>query len=92
MQSDNKLVDDLAKLFSGAVGAAAGLKDEVEARMRQPLERLVRQMDLVSREEFEVVKALAETARAEQEALAERVAQLEARIEAIVAPPGHDRP
>ena len=59
MQSENKLVDDLAKLFSGALGAAAGLKGEVEARLRQPMERLIRQMDLVSREEFEVVRALA---------------------------------
>lgn len=80
MQSENKLVDDLAKLFSGALGAAAGLRGEMEARMRQPIERLIRQMDLVSREEFEVVRALAETARGEQEALAQRVAELEARL------------
>lgn len=80
MQSENKLVDDLAKLFSGALGAAAGLKGEMEARLRQPIERLIRQMDLVSREEFEVVRALAETARGEQEALAQRVAELEAKL------------
>jgi BMFP domain-containing protein YqiC len=83
MQSENKLVDDLAKLFSGALGAAAGLKGEVEARLRQPMERLIRQMDLVSREEFEVVRALAETARGEQEALAQRVAELEAKLAAL---------
>ncbi len=83
MQSENKLVDDLAKLFSGALGAAAGLKGEVEAKLRVPLERLVRQMDLVSREEFEVVQALAEAARNEQEALSQRVAALEAQLAAL---------
>lgn len=80
MQSENKFVDDLAKLFSGALGAAAGLRGEMEQRLRQPLERLVQQMSLVGREEFEVVKALAEAARTEQEALTARVADLEARL------------
>lgn len=80
MQSENKFVDDLAKLFSGALGAAAGLRGEMEQRLRQPLERLVQQMSLVGREEFEVVKALAEAARTEQEALTARVAELEARL------------
>jgi BMFP domain-containing protein YqiC len=80
MQSENKFVDDLAKLFSGALGAAAGLRGEVEQRLRQPLERLVAQMELVGREEFEVVRALAEAARNEQEALTARLADLEARL------------
>jgi len=83
MQSENKLVDDLAKLFSGAMGAAAGMKGEIEARMRAPLERLLRQMELVTREEFEVVKAVAEAARGEQELLTQRVAELEARLAAL---------
>ena len=80
MQSENKFVDDLAKLFSGALGAAAGLRGEVEQRLRQPLERLVAQMELVGREEFEVVRAMAEAARNEQEAMVARLADLEARI------------
>ncbi|HKY94714.1 MAG TPA: accessory factor UbiK family protein [Kiloniellales bacterium] len=80
MQSENRFVDDLAKLFSGALGAAAGLRSEMEQRLRQPLERLVAQMSLVGREEFEVVRALAEAARNEQEALVARVADLEARL------------
>lgn len=85
MQSQNKLVDDLAKVLSGALGAAAGLRGEVEARLRQPLERLVQQMDLVSREEFEVAKAVAEAARNEQELLAERLAALEMRLAKLEA-------
>lgn len=80
MQSENKFVDDLAKLFSGALGAAAGLRGEMEQRLRQPLERLVQQMSLVGREEFEMVRALAEAARNEQEAMAARLAELEARV------------
>lgn len=80
MQSENRFVDDLAKLFSGALGAAAGLRGEMEQRLRQPLERLVAQMSLVGREEFEVVRALAEAARNEQEALVARVAELESRL------------
>jgi len=80
MQSENKFVDDLAKLFSGALGAAAGLRGEVEQRLRQPLERLVAQMELVGREEFEVVRAMAEAARNEQEAMVARLADLEARV------------
>lgn len=89
MQSQNKLVDDLAKLFSGALGAAAGLRGEMEQRLRQPLERLVSQMDLVSREEFEVAKSVAEAARSEQEALTARVAELEARLERLESGGGH---
>jgi hypothetical protein len=80
MQSESKFVDDLAKLFSGALGAAAGLRGELEQRLRQPLERLVAQMELVGREEFEVLKAVAEAARNEQEAMVARLADLEARI------------
>jgi BMFP domain-containing protein YqiC len=80
MQTENKFVDDLAKLFSGALGAAAGLRGEMEQRLRQPLERLVAQMSLVGREEFEVIKAVAEAARSGQEALVARVAELEARL------------
>jgi len=80
MQSESKFVDDLAKLFSGALGAAAGLRGELEQRLRQPLERLVVQMELVGREEFEVVRAMAEAARNEQEAMVARLADLEARI------------
>jgi BMFP domain-containing protein YqiC len=82
MQSQNRLFDDLARLAAGAVGALSGVKSEVEARLREQLERLLAGMDLVDREEFEAVKAMAAKARAEQEALAARLAALEARLAA----------
>ncbi len=80
MQVDNKLLDDLARVAAGAAGAVTGLRDEVEAQMRQRMERLLAHMDVVTREEFEVVRELAANARREQEALAETVTALERRI------------
>lgn len=80
MQTDNRLLDDLARLATGAMGAAAGLTQELQAFWRQQLERIVADMDLVPREEFEAVKAMAQKARMEQEALAARLAELEARL------------
>ncbi len=80
MQTQNRFLDDLARVTSGAVGVAAGIRGEIEARVREQLERVLAQMDLVPREEFEVVKAMAAKARAEQEELSERVAKLEALL------------
>ena len=77
MQTQNRFLDDLARVTSGAMGVAAGVRGEVEARVREQLERILAQMDLVPREEFEVVKAMAAKARSEQEELEARVAQLE---------------
>jgi BMFP domain-containing protein YqiC len=78
MQINNRLLDDLARVASGALGVAAGVRGEVEALLRQRFERILTDMDLVGREEFEAVKAMAAKARAEQEALAEKLALLEA--------------
>ena len=78
MQTENRLLDDLARVAAGAVEGLAGLRQEIEARLRDRVERLLRGMDLVDREEFEAVKAMAARARAEQEALLARVAALEA--------------
>ncbi len=78
MQINNRFLDDLARVASGALGIAAGVKGEVEALLRQRFERILTDMDLVGREEFEAVKAMAAKARAEQEALAEKVARLKA--------------
>ena len=83
MQVDNKLLDDLARVAAGAAGAVTGLRDEVEAQMRQRMERLLAHADVVSRDEFEVVRELAANARREQEALAKTVAALEQRIAAL---------
>jgi len=77
MQSQNRLFDDLARLASGAVGALSGVRGEVESRIRDQLERIISGMDLVSREEFEAVKAMAAKAREEQEALQRRLDALD---------------
>lgn len=79
MQSQNRIFDDIARVAAGAVGALTGVRGEVEARIRDQLERLLAGMDLVSREEFEAVKAMAAKAREEQEILQRRLDALEGR-------------
>lgn len=86
MQIDNRLIDDLARVASGAVGALSGIRTEVEGQIRQQFERILAQMDVVSREEFEAVKAVATEARARQEALEEKLALIEARLNGDAAP------
>lgn len=83
MQVDNRLLDDLARVASGALGAFSTLREEAEAQMRQQFERILSRMDMVSREEFDAIKAIAVKAREEQEILSQRLAALEARV----APP-----
>ncbi len=85
MQVENKLLDDLARVAGGALGALSGLRGEVEAQLRQQFERVLSQMDVVSREDFEAVKEIAVAARSEQEDLAERVLALEAQVAALAA-------
>jgi BMFP domain-containing protein YqiC len=63
MQTDNRLLDDMAKAASGALGSLAGLRHEIEMRVQQQLERLLGRMNLVSREEFETMKSVAQAAR-----------------------------
>lgn len=85
MQFDSKVLDDLARVASGAVGTLAGLRSEVEAQFRQQFERLLSQMDVVTRDEFEAVREMATKARLEQEMLAEKVTQLETALAALTA-------
>ena len=85
MQSSNRFMDELAKMATNAAGAARGLQQEVEAIMRGQAERLLGGMDLVQRDAFEAVKAMAAKAREENEALAARVAALEAEVAALKA-------
>ncbi len=79
-QTNNRLLDELAKLLTDAAGAAQGVQREAATLFRAQGERIVREMDLVPREEFEVVKAMAQKAREENDALAARIAALEARL------------
>lgn len=76
-QYDNRILDDVAKLFTSAAGAAQGVRQEVESIVKSQAERLIADLDLVSREEFEVVQDMAARAREENEALSARVEALE---------------
>jgi BMFP domain-containing protein YqiC len=82
VQTQNRFFDDLARVAAGAIGAVSGVRSEVEARLREQLERVLAGMDLVSREEFEAVKAMAAKARSEQEDLLKRVTELESQMAA----------
>lgn len=83
MQTTGKLFDDMAKVASGAMGTLGGMREEAEAAFRQRLERLLTDMDVVPREEFDAMADVARRAREEQERLSETVAALEARIAAL---------
>ena len=85
MQTDNPLLDGLARIFTDAAGAAQSVRAEMDTFMRQRLERLVADMDFVPREEFEAVKAVASKARGENERLEARIAELEARVCALTS-------
>lgn len=91
MQTTSKLFDDLAKIVTSAAGAAQGAAKEVESLIRTQVERLVGEFDLVPREEFEAVKAVAQAARSDGEALAARVAALEAEVAALRAVRGTEQ-
>lgn len=89
MPTENRLLDDLARVATGALGALTGVRDEFETRLRDQFERILGRMNLVRREEFDAVQAMAAKARAEQEALAARVAALEARLGVESGAPQH---
>jgi BMFP domain-containing protein YqiC len=79
-QTTNRFLDEFAKLMTDAAGVADGLKREVTSIMRAQGERVLQGMDVVQREEFEAVKAMAEKARAENERLEARIVELESRL------------
>ena len=79
MQSENRLFDDLARVLNGAAGTFAGMGREAEASLRTRARDFVGGLDLVSRDEFEAVKAMARAAREENEVLRARLDALEAR-------------
>jgi BMFP domain-containing protein YqiC len=81
--TNNRIFDELAKLMTDAAGAAQGMRREIETLFKSQGERMLREMDVVSREEFEATKAMAVKAREENEALAARLAALEAELAAL---------
>jgi len=79
-QTSGRLFDDLSRLISDAAGLAEGARREVETVVKAQFERLLAGMDVVTREEFEAAKEMAAKARSENEALAARIAALEAKL------------
>jgi BMFP domain-containing protein YqiC len=79
VQTSNRFFDEMARLMNDAAGAAQGMRREVETLFRAQAERLMRELDVVTREEFEATKEMARLAREENEELKARVAALEAR-------------
>ena len=79
-QTSNRFFDEMARLMNDAAGVAQGVRREAETMMRSQAERILRDLDVVKREEFEAVKEMARLAREENEALKARIAALEAKL------------
>jgi BMFP domain-containing protein YqiC len=79
-QTSNRFFDEIARLMNDATGVAQGVRREVETLMRSQGEKILREMDVVRREEFEAVQEMARIAREENDALKARVAAIEARL------------
>jgi BMFP domain-containing protein YqiC len=79
-QTTGRFFDELGKLITDAAGAADGVRKEIESMVRAQAERVLRDLDVVQREEFEAVKAMAQKAREENDVLKARIAALEAAI------------
>ena len=85
-QTSNRFFDEIGRLMNDAAGAAQGVKREVDALWRSQAEKILRDLDIVKREEFEAVKDMARLAREENETLKARIAELEGRLGASPAP------
>ena len=86
MPPSNRLLDDFARLMTDAAGAAQGVRREAEAVIRAQAERMIRDMDIASREELDVLRDMVATLRSQNEALTARVAALEAKAGPAAAP------
>jgi BMFP domain-containing protein YqiC len=85
-QTTNRFLDEIARLMNDAAGVASGVRREFDTLIRNQAERVLRELDVVKREEFEAIKDMARIAREENEALKARVAALEAKIGTRGAP------
>lgn|SRR5512135_1858337 len=91
-QTTGRFFDELGKLITDAAGAASGMRKEIESVVRSQAEHMLRGLDVVQREEFEAVKAMAQKAREENEQLKQRIALLEAVLDDIEAEKSAPRP
>ncbi|MDA0368061.1 MAG: accessory factor UbiK family protein [Proteobacteria bacterium] len=87
MASNNPIFDDIARVAGGALSAVGGVREEIEAKVKDQFQRWLADMELVTREEFEVVQAMAQKAREQNEVLATRVTALEAALKATAKKP-----
>jgi len=87
-QTSNRFFDELARLMTDAASVAQGVRREAETVLRTQVERWIADLDLVKREDFDVVREMASKARAENERLAARVTELEARLGAATQAEG----
>jgi len=79
MQTRNKMLDDISQLMTNAMGVAQGARDEAETAMKSMIDRWLADRDFVTREEFDAVRAMAQKAREENDALKARIEALEQR-------------
>ena len=86
-QTSNRFLDEMARLMNDAAGVASGVRREFDTVVRNQADRILRDLDVVKREEFEAVKEMARLAREENEALRARVSALEARLAGGGPPP-----
>ncbi len=86
MQNRNKVIDDISDMFTNAIGVAQGAKDEAGTAMKSWVDRWMADRDFVSREEFDAVRAMAQKAREENEALKARLDALEGVAKKKIAP------
>jgi BMFP domain-containing protein YqiC len=82
VQTTNRFFDEMARLMNDAAGVASGVRREVETIFQTQAERILRNLDVVTREEFEAIKEMAARAREENERLSARIAELERRLAA----------
>ncbi|MBI5132215.1 MAG: accessory factor UbiK family protein [Rhodopseudomonas palustris] len=86
-QTSNRIFDEIGRLMNDAAGAAQGVKREVDSVVRSQAEKILRDLDIVKREEFEAFKEMVRLAREENEALKARIAVLEAKLGGGSEPP-----
>ena len=87
VQTTNRFFDEVARLMNDAAGVAQGVRREFETLFRSQAERILRELAVVQREDFEAVKDMARLAREENEAAKIRIAMLEARLAALEGKP-----
>src|SRR5713101_2094548 len=91
-QTTNRFLDEIARLMNDAAGVASGVRREFDTVFRNQADRILRDLDVVKREEFEAVKEMARLAREENEALKARITALEAKISAPIRTPPQTPP